>query len=104
MPRHAQGQDLASGNLTAPVIFALESKSCPEGAAELLEIIESEFVEPDALPRALSLVTSTGGLVAAQALAREEADTALRALEVLPEGQAKRSLQLMVDYVLDRLY
>jgi hypothetical protein len=29
---------------------------------------------------------------------------ALAALNVLPDGAAKRSLQLMVDYVLDRIY
>jgi all-trans-nonaprenyl-diphosphate synthase len=99
-----QGQDLASGNLTAPTIFALASRSSPEGAAELLEIIDSEFMEDGSLERAIELVTATGGLAAAQQLARDEADTALAALDVLPESQAKRSLVLMVDYILDRLY
>ena len=49
-------------------------------------------------------LSCTGGLATAQRLARDEADLALASLSVLPEGQAKRSLQLMVDYVLDRIY
>lgn len=93
-----QGQDLASGNLTAPAIFAL--KNCEE----LEELIQSEFSEPGSLQRAVDLVVSSGGVDAARRLAREEADKALAALAVLPASRAKRSLELMVDYVLDRIY
>ena len=66
--------------------------------------MDTEFVEEGALVRALELVSLTGGLATAQKLAREEADLALASLSVLPEGAAKKSLQLMVDYVLDRIY
>jgi len=93
-----QGQDLASGNLTAPAIFALEREP------ELAELISSEFTEDDALPRALALVARGGGIERARALAREEGDKALACLAPLPECPSKRSLQMMVDYVLERLY
>ncbi|GLC46314.1 hypothetical protein PLESTB_000998100 [Pleodorina starrii] len=93
-----QGQDLASGNLTAPVIFALRK------SPELLDIISSEFVEEGSLERALELVRETGGIEDARLLARQQADMALAALECLPEGSARRSLRLMVDYVLERIY
>lgn len=56
----AQGQDLASGNLTAPAIYALASSSEPAAAEELLSIIESEFLEEGSLQRALELVHTTG--------------------------------------------
>lgn len=49
-------------------------------------------------------MVSAGGVERARQLAREEADKALAALEALPPSRAKRSLQLMVDYVLDRIY
>eukprot|EP00798_Chlamydomonas_sp_ICE-L_P023905 gene23905-9472_t len=97
-----QGQDLASGNLTAPVIFALQQGG--PASEELLAIINSEFLEEDSLARALHLVNTTGGLETSRALAREEADIALSCLNCIPEGSAKKSLQLMVDYVLDRIY
>lgn len=47
---------------------------------------------------------SAGGVEAARQLARDEADKALAAIKVLPPSPAKRSLELMVDYVLDRIY
>ena len=45
-----------------------------------------------------------GGIDQARQLARDEADKALASLAVLPPSRAKRSLELMVDYVLDRIY
>lgn len=97
-PFASQGQDLASGNLTAPAIFALRK------SPELTDIIQGEFVEDGSLERALQLVTEFGGIDEARVLARKEADAALAALSCLPEGPSKRSLALMVDYVLERLY
>jgi all-trans-nonaprenyl-diphosphate synthase len=97
-PPALQGQDLASGNLTAPVIFALRKSE------ELRNIIDSEFVEEGSMERALALVGETGGIEEARLLARQQADLALTALELLPEGPARRSLRLMVDYVLERIY
>jgi all-trans-nonaprenyl-diphosphate synthase len=96
-----QGQDLASGNLTAPAILALAS---PHGGARLRELVETEFQEEGALAEALALVTSCDGLEAARALARAEGDAARAALHRLPHGEARRSLESMVDYVLQRIY
>lgn len=93
-----QGQDLASGNLTAPVIFALQK------SPELEELIQSEFTEEGSLQQALQLVHSTGGIQAARDLAEAEADLARQALGVLKDCPAKRSLELMVDYVLERIH
>jgi len=93
-----QGQDLASGNLTAPAIYALRA------SPELRAIVDAEFADgPASLARALELVGEAGGLQAARALAEEQAALARAALAPLPEGEAKASLLLMVDYVLGRL-
>lgn len=61
-------------------------------------------MEEGSLQRAIQLVEQGGGIAASRKLAREEADTALRCLDVLADCPAKRSLQLMVDYVLERIY
>eukprot|EP01026_Neomeris_dumetosa_P033719 TRINITY_DN2697_c1_g1_i4.p1 TRINITY_DN2697_c1_g1~~TRINITY_DN2697_c1_g1_i4.p1 ORF type:complete len:368 (-),score=33.92 TRINITY_DN2697_c1_g1_i4:212-1315(-) len=92
-----QGQDLASGNLTAPVIFALEQSS------ELKELIEDEFNNQGDLERALKLVHICHGIQFAQNLAQSQGDLAKDALSVLPSSPYKTSLELMVDYVLNRL-
>lgn len=96
-----QGQDLATGNLTAPVLFALQN---PTTGPRLLTLIESRFKKQGSLEEALDLVASGGGIDQARKLAREEADTALAQLEILPESEAKDSMIAMVDYVLERLY
>ena len=56
--------------MTAPVLFALQSKS----GDELLDLIDSEFVEEGDLQRAIELVRAGGGVAAAKQLACEEAD------------------------------
>lgn len=48
-------QDIASGNLTAPTLFAM--RRCPE----LLELVEGEFLEEGALQRAVELIEANGG-------------------------------------------
>lgn len=100
-----QGQDLASGNLTAPAIYALAAGGAhAPRAARLRELIDEEFQGEGQLEEALSLVEQCGGLTAARALARAEGDAALAALHRLPQGEAKRSLEAMVDYILERVY
>ncbi|GMH34058.1 hypothetical protein BSKO_01892 [Bryopsis sp. KO-2023] len=92
-----QGQDLRSGNLTAPAIFALETEP------ELRDIIENEFTDDGSLERALELVKRSGGIEKSMELAREEAEKARGALACLPDSPAKESLDLMIQYSLERL-
>ena len=92
-----QGQDLASGNLTAPTIFALRRNP------DLRALIENQFAEDGELVKAIEIVNECG-IEDARRLAREEADMALAALKGLPEGEAKTSLVDMVGYVLERIY
>ena len=65
-----QGQDLATGNLTAPAIFALQSSS----GDELRELIDDEFSEEESLQRAIAIVNDSGGIAAARKLAAQEAE------------------------------
>lgn len=92
------GSDLSKGNLTAPVLFALEKEP------ELRELIDSEFTEEGSLEAAISLVHRGGGIDRARALAQEQGNLAKKSLECLPQGDTRRSLEKMVDYVLERIY
>ena len=94
-----QGQDLATGNLTAPILFALRR----DDGDELRALIGSQFEAEGDLARAIDIVTESG-IEDARRLAREEADMALSSLKGLPEGEAKASLVAMVEYVLERIY
>ena len=97
-----QGQDLATGNLTAPILFALQRDENGTGE-ELKKMIQSQFKNDGDLDRAIGIVNEFG-IEDARRLAREEADMALSSLKGLPEGEAKTSLVGMVEYVLERIY
>eukprot|EP00850_Spirogloea_muscicola_P005902 SM000027S09683 [mRNA] locus=s27:774363:776257:+ [translate_table: standard] len=95
------GSDLASGNLTAPALYALRDVSA---GPKLRALIDSEFVEAGALQRAINLVHDGGGIESARQLAYQQGQLARRCLAGLPAGEVARSLEGMVDYVLERLY
>ncbi|KAK0600252.1 hypothetical protein LWI29_013081 [Acer saccharum] len=91
------GSDLAKGNLTAPVIFALEKEP------KLREIIESEFCETGSLDEAIKLVKSCGGIERAQELAKKKADLAIQNLQGLRRSVFRVALEEMVMYNLERI-
>ncbi|XP_042478682.1 solanesyl diphosphate synthase 2, chloroplastic-like [Macadamia integrifolia] len=89
--------DLAKGNLTAPVIFALEKEP------KLRELIESEFVESGSLEEALELINKCGGIERARALSEEIAELAIQCLQCLPMTEFRSSLEGVVKYNLGRI-
>ncbi|KAF8391107.1 hypothetical protein HHK36_023408 [Tetracentron sinense] len=92
------GNDLSKGNLTAPIIFALEKEP------KLRDIIESEFAEHGSLDEAINLVNKCGGIKRAQVLAKEKGDLAIQNLKSLPQSAFRSSLEGMVKYNLERIY
>ncbi|MBD0262170.1 MAG: solanesyl diphosphate synthase [Tolypothrix sp. Co-bin9] len=92
------GSDLISGNLTAPVLFALEEKPYLE------VLIEREFAHVGDLEQALALIEDSQGIVRSRELAAEHAKLALEHLAVLPPSECRQALTNMTDYVLSRLY
>ncbi|MDJ0574028.1 MAG: solanesyl diphosphate synthase [Xenococcaceae cyanobacterium MO_234.B1] len=92
------GSDLASGNLTAPVLYAMEEKPYLE------VLIEREFSEEGDLERALTIINNTNGIQKARELANYQSEQALKCLDCLEPSDSARALKDMTDYVLSRLY
>jgi all-trans-nonaprenyl-diphosphate synthase len=92
------GSDLKSGNLTAPVLFALEEKPYLE------TLIEREFAQEGDLEQALALVQDSQGIQRARELAAHHAKLAVEHVGVLPTSDSLQALMNMADYVLSRLY
>jgi len=90
--------DLKSGNLTAPVLFAMEEKPC------LGVLIEREFAEESDLQQAMALIQDSQGIQRARELANEHAKVAIEHLADLPPSESRQALIDMADYVLSRLY
>jgi all-trans-nonaprenyl-diphosphate synthase len=92
------GSDLASGNITAPALFAMEEKPY------LTTLLDREFAQEDDLEQALALVKDSQGVARSRELAAQHSLLAREALVNLPGSEAKEALMDLTEYVLSRLY
>lgn len=92
------GSDLVSGNLTAPVLYALEEKPYLE------VLIEREFAQPDDLEQAMALVKESQGIERSRELASYHAQAAVQKLVELKPSESTNALIELADYVLSRMY
>jgi len=92
------GSDLASGKLTAPVLYAMQEKPYLE------VLIEREFSEEGDLEEAISLVKDSNGIQKARELAALQAKMARQHLDCLKPSASNQSLLELTDYVLERMY
>jgi len=92
------GSDLASGNLTAPVLYAMEEKP------ELVELIDREFDFEGDLEQALALVNSSHGIERTRELAAHHARQAVGYIQTLKPSQARQAMVDLTDYNLSRVY
>ena len=92
------GSDLASGNLTVPVLYALQQEP------RLRVAIEREFAEAGDLEQALELIDRTNGIERSRQLANHHARIAAASLKCLPDSSSKDALHELTDYVVSRIY
>lgn len=92
------GSDLASGNITAPALYAMEEHPY------LGTLIDREFSEDGDLDKALDLVYNSKGIQRSRELANHHAHLALEALNGLAISPSQKCLVELSDYVLSRLY
>tara|TARA_Y100001968_G_scaffold315932_1_gene343122 strand:- start:7449 stop:8420 length:972 start_codon:yes stop_codon:yes gene_type:complete len=90
--------DLASGYLTAPVLFALEENPSLSG------LIEREFSREGDLQTALDLVRDSHAIRRSRELAENFAKESREAITWLPDSSSKRALMELPEFVLSRLY
>jgi all-trans-nonaprenyl-diphosphate synthase len=92
------GSDLASGNLTAPTLYALEEYP------QLAQLIASQFEDEADLAKAIDLVQASSGIARSRELAYHHAQLAVAQLSDLPPSTSLQALIDLSDYVLKRLY
>lgn len=90
--------DLISGNLTAPVLYALKEKPYLE------VLIEREFAQTNDLEQAIALVKEGQGIERSRELAAHHAQAAVQNLSQLKPSESYQALINLADYVLSRLY
>ncbi|MEH1833194.1 MAG: solanesyl diphosphate synthase [Nostoc sp.] len=92
------GSDLKSGNLTAPVLFALAEKPSLE------VLIERVFAQEGDLEQALELIQDSQGIQQARELAAHHVKLAIEHLAFLPPSESHQALINIAEYTLSRLY
>jgi all-trans-nonaprenyl-diphosphate synthase len=92
------GSDLKSGNLTVPVLYALEEEPY------LKVLIEREFLQEGDLEQAVALVRKGGGIERSRELAAHHARLAIDYLSDLPPSAPRQALTKLADYALNRHY
>lgn len=92
------GSDLRSGNLTAPVLFAMEE------FPQLESPIEREFSEEGDIELALSLVRSSQGIERSRVLAKQHVEEAIEDVMVLPPSDSREALIGLAHYAIERIY
>lgn len=92
------GSDLASGNITAPTLYAMEEHP------HLIKLIEREFSEEGDLEEAINLVRESRGIERSRQLAAQHAELAVQSLNCLEPSESSQALREMTDYVLSRMY
>ena len=92
------GSDLISGNITAPVLYAIEEKPYLE------VLIEREFSQDGDIEQALSLVRESQGIERSRELAAYHARSAANCIMALKPSPSRETLIEITDYVLSRMY
>ena len=90
--------DLASGYLTAPVLYALEENH------NLSVLINRELAEKEDLNDALEIIMNSDAIKRSRKLAEDFACRAKEVILWLPDSECKRALSVLPDFVLSRLY
>nr|YP_009391664.1 prenyl transferase [Laurenciella marilzae]ARW59808.1 prenyl transferase [Laurenciella marilzae] len=91
------GADLKNGNLTAPIIFALEEKP------EIIKLINREFQNPEDISKAISLIKSTKGIQKAKDLAMEHIQLAVHIIHKYYSNKDIKDILLVSYYILNRI-
>lgn len=93
------GADLKLGLATAPVLYAW--KQFPHSA--LRELVPRKFSQPGDVPTAMELILRSDGLERTAQLAKYHADLASKALEPLPESDARKALLALTEQIVQRI-
>jgi octaprenyl-diphosphate synthase len=95
------GIDIRERKLTLPIIYTLNNSS-QEVRKELINIIKNQNENSNSVQRAVSLVKENGGIDYSHSQMLSYATKALELIRDIPENEAKKSLELLVDYTMNR--
>jgi heptaprenyl diphosphate synthase len=97
------GTDLREGVPTLPVLYALAGDDTDASAVRLRELLASGPITDDALhAEALGLLRESAAMKRARETVRTSGEEARSRLAPLPDGSARRAMELLCDFIADR--
>lgn len=95
------GNDIKEGKVTLPLLYAIRTgeKGEAERARQIIE--KQEFTEEN-MDWLISFAIRSGGIIYAEGKMKEFKEKAARLLEGLPASDARDSLYMLADYVIER--
>lgn len=95
------GIDIKEKKLTLPLIHALNQSSFFE-KRKLINIVKNHGTNKAKVREAINMVIEKGGIEYAKGKMLEFRDQALAILHTIPENEARQSLELLVNYTIER--
>ncbi|WP_043933601.1 heptaprenyl diphosphate synthase component II [Bacillus sp. EB01] len=93
------GGDLLQGNITAPVLYAMEDPALRERIVQV-----SEHTNPEEMKEIIELIKDSSAIEKSFALSNRYLEKALSILETLPQNKAKKTLYDIAKYIGKRKY
>jgi octaprenyl-diphosphate synthase len=95
------GNDILDGKITLPLLHAL-MKEDSEKVYYYKQIIENKSFTKDAVSELIQFAKENGGIEYAESRMKEYRDKAVEILYAFPESEARNSLLLLADYIIER--
>jgi octaprenyl-diphosphate synthase len=95
------GNDLREGKVTLPLLYAFRVAS-PEEKQPCLNILQEKTFTPGNVSALLRFAKEKGGIQYAEACMRGYKDRAVEIIRSLPDSEARNSLLLLADYLIER--
>jgi heptaprenyl diphosphate synthase len=97
------GSDIKQGNITIPVLYALQDLELKQGILAELARIQALDGQTD-VSAFIEMVRNSDGIARADALSEKYIEKAIKALENLPDVQAKKDLINVAHFIGNRSY
>jgi octaprenyl-diphosphate synthase len=95
------GIDIKEKKMTLPLIYALNNTSWSE-KRRIINLVKNHNTKPQKVKEVIDFVIKSGGIQYAQKRMEEFRDKALALLLTFPKNDSRDSLELLVNYSIDR--
>ena len=95
------GNDIRENKMTLPIIYALNHVE-EDKKRKLMDILKNHNDNSKKINEAIEIVINVGGIHYAEKIMLDFANKALALIQDLPETEAKKSIEALVDYTMKR--